>query len=150
MIEAFKDLNVDVACLGNHELDFGLERAEKLIKATETPWLISNLLDTGGNPVVGLKKSHILETQGFKIGLMGFADKSWLDILNVRVPMSELRYENHLDVLKTLSIELNEQGCDLLVALNHMHYEEDEIMARSVKPGALDLILGGHDHLFLG
>ena len=106
MIEAFKDLNVDVACLGNHELDFGLERAEKLIKATETPWLISNLLDTKGNPVVGLKKSHIVETQGFKIGLMGFADKSWLDILNVRVPMSELRYENHLDVLKTLSIEM--------------------------------------------
>lgn len=31
-----------------------------------------------------------------------------------------------------------------------MHYEEDEIMARKAKPGSLDLILGGHDHLFLG
>lgn len=102
MIEAFKSLHVDVACLGNHELDFGLARAERLIEATETPWLISNLLDPSGKPIVGLNQTHMLETQGFKIGLMGFADRGWLELLNVRVPTSELQYKPYLDVLDKL------------------------------------------------
>lgn len=150
MVEAFKSLHVNVACLGNHDLDFGLEKAEKLIRATETPWLISNIQNQEGEPIAGLKKMHALETQGFKLGLMGFADKGWLELLSIRVPVSELNYKPYLDVLPKLSRELKNDGCDLLIALNHMHYEEDEIMATNASLGELDLLLGGHDHLFLG
>ena len=38
-----------------------------------------------------------------------------------------------------------------MIALNHMHYMEDLLMAQKFRAAEeLDLILGGHDHLFLG
>ena len=44
MIEVFRRLNVKVSCLGNHEMDFGLERMEELIEKTRpTTWLMSNI-----------------------------------------------------------------------------------------------------------
>jgi len=45
MIAPFNRLNVDISCLGNHELDRGIEYAAKLIGQTNCPWILSNLLE---------------------------------------------------------------------------------------------------------
>jgi len=44
MIPLLKRAKVDVACVGNHELDFGLERFEHLSKMSGIPWLLSNIV----------------------------------------------------------------------------------------------------------
>ena len=55
-------MNVDVSCLGNHELDHGYEQAKKLIGQTKCPWLMSNLLDKAtGKPIMDLEPFHIFE-----------------------------------------------------------------------------------------
>ena len=44
MVEVFNQLNVKVSCLGNHDLDFGVERMIELTGKTKPcKWLISNL-----------------------------------------------------------------------------------------------------------
>ena len=44
MVKVFNSLNIKVSCLGNHDTDFGLERAKELIEMTKpTQWLMSNL-----------------------------------------------------------------------------------------------------------
>lgn len=96
MVEAFKKLNVDVACLGNHELDFGIERAKDLIERTEVPWIISNMKDLEGNPIAGCEEYKIVDRDGFKMGIMGFAERAWLDIVNVRVDTNKIEYKNYL------------------------------------------------------
>jgi len=44
MIWPFNQMNVDIACLGNHEMEMGLEKARELIDQTNCPWIITNLL----------------------------------------------------------------------------------------------------------
>jgi len=45
MIMPFERLNVDVSCLGNHELDHGLKTAKELLAKTSCPWLMTNLVN---------------------------------------------------------------------------------------------------------
>ena len=55
MVVPFNLMNPDVSCLGNHELDDGLETAKNLIDKTNCPWLMTNLIDKQtGNPILGL------------------------------------------------------------------------------------------------
>lgn len=35
---------VAAACVGNHDLDFGLEKFEELVKKCKFPWLMANVL----------------------------------------------------------------------------------------------------------
>lgn len=44
MIKPFETMNVDVNCLGNHELDFGYDKAIELMNKTTSPWLMTNLI----------------------------------------------------------------------------------------------------------
>ena len=45
MIMPFNRMNVDISCLGNHELDNGCENAKQLIAETNCPWIMSNFLE---------------------------------------------------------------------------------------------------------
>ena len=83
MFLPFNSLNVDIATVGNHELDLGLAAAKKLIAETNCPWVIANLLSkAGGNkPICDLPPYFIKEYQGFKIGFIGFAGEDWLGCL---------------------------------------------------------------------
>lgn len=76
MVYPFEQFNVDISCLGNHELDMGIEHAVNLIGQTSCPWIMSNLFekDKGMKPIAGLSPHHVLEHQGFKIGFLGFAE----------------------------------------------------------------------------
>jgi 5'-nucleotidase len=38
------------------------------------------------------------------------------------------------------------QGCDIIVALTHMRFPNDIRLAENTK--GIDLILGGHDHVY--
>jgi len=55
MVVPFNLMHPDVSCLGNHELDDGLETAKNLIDKTNCPWLMTNLIDKQtGKPILGL------------------------------------------------------------------------------------------------
>ena len=45
MVDILNMLNVDVACLGNHELDWGINHCKMLMSKTKCPWLMANLLE---------------------------------------------------------------------------------------------------------
>ena len=80
MIKPFNRMNVDISCVGNHDLDLGFAHAEKLMNKTNCPWILTNLLDLDNDskPVANALPRKILEHQGFKIGFVGFAEKEWL------------------------------------------------------------------------
>jgi 5'-nucleotidase len=75
-IPAINDFGIDVACMGNHDLDFGVPNLITLVRQTNFPWLLSNVLDSeSGNPVANGKKFHILEKNGLKLGIIGLVEK---------------------------------------------------------------------------
>jgi len=75
-IPAINNFGVDVACLGNHDFDFGLPNLKALVRDSNFPWLLSNVLDSeSGNPVADAKIFHILEKNGLKLGIIGLVEK---------------------------------------------------------------------------
>ena len=63
MIKPFNMMNVNISCLGNHELELGLKNGKKLIEQTNCPWIMTNLFEisTGMKPIIGLPQYHILK-----------------------------------------------------------------------------------------
>ena len=62
MLYPFNRMNVDVSCLGNHELDAGMAKGRELIDKTSCPWILTNLLeiDKQMRPLLGLQPFHVV------------------------------------------------------------------------------------------
>ena len=45
MVDPLNALKLDAACIGNHDLDFGIDHCAKLTKMCNFPWLMANILD---------------------------------------------------------------------------------------------------------
>ncbi|CAG8475686.1 8702_t:CDS:2 [Ambispora gerdemannii] len=143
MIPPLNELTIDVACFGNHDFDFGLPNLARLIKKTNFPWLLSNVVDeeTGESPVNGGKKWHILEKSGLKIALLGLVEN---------LPPT-LKYLDFVEVGKKLAAKLRDPAgpyaVDLVIALSHSRLPNDIILAKKCQD-EIDLVLGGHDHFY--
>ncbi|CAG8444830.1 8501_t:CDS:2 [Ambispora leptoticha] len=151
MIPAINEFKIDVACFGNHDFDFGLPNLSSLIKKTNFPWLLSNVVDekTGESPVNGGKKWHILEKNRLKIAFLGLVEKEWLETIPSLPPT--LKYLDFVEVGKELAAKLRDPAgpyaVDLVIALSHSRLPNDIILAKKCQD-EIDLVLGGHDHFY--
>ena len=151
MVVPFNSLNVDISCVGNHEVDMGIEHAKSLIAKTNCPWILSNIIQKdSGKQFCDVEPFHIIERDGFKIGFLGFAEAEWFDQFKPEIDISELEYIDFNDSLKKYSQILKEEhGCDLVMALNHVRVPDDKKMAAANRsPDVVDIIFGGHDHTY--
>lgn len=141
MIKAFNQLGLDVAVVGNHELDFGLENFYERQKESDFKWLATNLkLKENKQQLPGVESSALFEVNGFKVGVIGVIG-NYLPGVSVR---EQLLYDDFVTAAKEQVKKLKDQGAEYIVALTHMYLEEDKKLAEQVE--GIDLILGGHDH----
>lgn len=137
-------VGVDVACVGNHDLDGGVKVMRQRISETNFPWLLSNIKMPGGAPVGGcVDEVWIGDRAGLKIGMMGLAGGDWSQCLEGGVSM--VQWEDYVLCGTRLAKQLRKEGCDFVIALTHMRQPDDDRLAREVD--GIDLILGGHDHV---
>ncbi|EFR01299.1 2,3-cyclic-nucleotide 2-phosphodiesterase [Nannizzia gypsea CBS 118893] len=147
-------MNIDLACYGNHDFDFGEARLIELSRITKFPWMLTNVLRRGqpsihrrDDKLLALANEYVVrEIDGLRIGFFGLAGTDWpsncqhLPSCNICDPTS---------VAQTTARYLRESvKCDLVIALTHMRLAEDVIVSQNTKDGSgrVDLILGGHDH----
>ena len=80
-------MKVDAACIGNHELDFGIEDMMKVLGPTSKPngtcqWVMSNLRQKGKNTGVGgLPRTAVFEKGPLRIGILGIVEEEWYSAL---------------------------------------------------------------------
>ena len=141
MIELLNALGTDVAVPGNHEFDFGPEITAERIADSNFPWLGTNILDKDGLQAVGTIASHMISVGGYEIGFMGLLAPE-TDTLSS--PGSAINFAPPVDAAKAAVKELQAAGADVIVALTHLGFADDRVLAREV--GGINLILGGHDH----
>ncbi|KAI4125051.1 MAG: hypothetical protein LQ338_004491 [Usnochroma carphineum] len=139
-----------VACVGNHDLDFGVPQFRHLRTQCTFPWLLANVLDPELGEDVALgncEKTMLLEaSNGIKVGLIGLAEREWLDTINALPP--NLIYKSASETAKALIPGLRAQGADIIIALTHAREPSDIKLAEKTPPGLIDIILGGHDHFY--
>ena len=145
MVPVLNAIGVNVAVVGNHDLDFGVEALAQHMGNCTFPWLLANVVDkASGKPLAGAAPTHVLEKGGVKVGFVGLAEREWIATLAL-VPEDSVEYTDFVVAGRRLASELRrEQGCHVVVALTHMRVPNDERLAAEAPE--FDVVLGGHDH----
>lgn len=136
---------VDVAVLGNHELDRGLEVMKMRMSECNFPWLMSNIIDSKTNSIIGdVPMTHVIERAGIRVGFIGLGSQEWINTLSFPDRRRLICKDYVLQATKlALQLRKNEH-CKLVVALTHMGMSDDLRLAEEAV--GIDLVLGGHDH----
>jgi 5'-nucleotidase len=127
MVPILNKIGTDVACLGNHDLDFGVEQLKYLAEQCNFPWLVANVDDPAlgeGISIGGLPKTVMLKSSnGLKVGVIGLVEREWLDTINALPP--NLKYTNSSDAARALVPTLRDAGADIIVAVSHQREPND-------------------------
>lgn len=68
MIDILNLCNINAACVGNHDFDFGIETLSNLLKISKFPWLLSNISDAStGKRFAGTLSSIIIDHCGLRV-----------------------------------------------------------------------------------
>ncbi len=143
MIAAFNAMGLDVATLGNHEFDFGVDMLLTRMLQAKWQWVIANVIDRKTNAIIGNAPPYIVRTiNGLKVGIIG------LCLLDEGMNNPELKTRlSLLDPLDTAARyvpEMKQQGADVIIALTHLRIWADQALAERVPE--IDVIVGGHEH----
>ncbi|WP_211828908.1 bifunctional 2',3'-cyclic-nucleotide 2'-phosphodiesterase/3'-nucleotidase [Kistimonas asteriae] len=158
--KAMNRLGYDVANLGNHDFNYGLDYLRKALQGAEFPSISANVLDasTGDHAFAPylIKPYRFADTAGnqqsLKVGFIGF------------LPPQIMRWDReHLegvvtahDIVETatrLVPKMRAEGADIVIALSHSGFnsEPHEPMAEQAANGlsqvqGLDAMVMGHAH----
>ncbi|KAJ4289351.1 hypothetical protein N0V88_007102 [Collariella sp. IMI 366227] len=150
MVPFLNAIGTQCACVGNHDLDFGVMQYRYLTSKCNFPWLLANVLDPAlgeGVPLGNAQKTHMITaSNGIKIGFLGLGEREWLDTINSLPP--NIIYRSASEVARELVPQLRAEGADIIIALTHMREPNDNKLATQLGGENIDIILGGHDHFY--
>lgn len=112
--------------------------------------MLANVLDPALGedvPLGNAKKTVILtSSNGIKVGVIGLAEREWLDTINSLPP--DIIYKSASATAKELIPDLKKQGAEIIVCVAHQREPNDNKLAENCGSEYIDLILGGHDHYY--
>jgi 5'-nucleotidase/UDP-sugar diphosphatase len=140
-------IGYDAMCLGNHEFDHGPETIGRFARAAPFPLIAANL-DAGAEPALaGLVQPWAMlpgTMQGGGIAVIGAVTA---DTVRISSPGPRLRFGNEASALAAAAAEARAAGARAVIALTHIGFARDQVIAASV-PG-LAAVVGGHSHTLL-
>lgn len=143
MIAALNATGLDVATLGNHEFDFGVDTLLTRMAQARWQWVIANLLDKRTGRIIGDASPYVIRTIGsLKVGIIGLC----LVTDSMAVPTVVERVQT-LDPIETAARylpQMKREGADVIVALTHLAFATDRALAERFPE--IDVIVGGHEH----
>lgn len=147
-------LQYDVATIGNHDFDNGIEGLHKQLPHAKFDFVSANYDFTNTVLNTHVKPYKIIIKDGIKIGIFGLGIE--LEGLVNRKHYKETKYLDPIEITQDITRELKqEQQCDLIICLSHLGYYyrrnpetiSDINLAKATQD--IDLIIGGHTHTFL-
>lgn len=147
-------LNYDVATIGNHDFDNGIEGLYAQLPHAKFDFISANYDFQNTVMNTHVKPYKVFYKEGIKIGVFGLG----VELKGLVNPdaFKETRYLNPVEIAQDMSRILKlEEKCDLIICLSHLGYRYDEKpqkisdvkLARATEN--IDLIIGGHTHTFL-
>jgi 5'-nucleotidase len=94
----------------------GLEVMSKLIKKSNFPWLLSNVLDEDTQePLLDLDQKVVVTLSGVRVGIFSVAEKDWVKSLSA-VNFDDVIYEPYVEFSRKIVKELKQQDkCDIVI-----------------------------------
>ncbi|PLR38725.1 bifunctional UDP-sugar hydrolase/5'-nucleotidase [Chimaeribacter californicus] len=148
-----KMIGYDAMAIGNHEFDNPLSVLRQQQKWAGFPLLSANIYQKSTNTRL-FQPYAIFQPQGLKIAVIGLTTDDTAKIGNPE-NFTDIVFHKPADEAKVVVEELRKtEKPDVIIAATHMgHYDDgnhgsnapgDVEMARSLPPGYLDMIVGGH------
>ncbi|WP_298933743.1 bifunctional 2',3'-cyclic-nucleotide 2'-phosphodiesterase/3'-nucleotidase [uncultured Ruegeria sp.] len=166
IITAFNTIGYDAATLGNHEFNYGLSFLEKSLAGAEFPVVLANVAkEKGGTPREDktlVKPYAILDREielgdgskhPIKIGVIGFTPPQIMNWDRKHLE-GNVEARDIVETAKAYVPEMQEQGCDLIIALSHSGIgdadhadgmENASVVLAGVE--GIDALVTGHNHL---
>jgi 5'-nucleotidase / UDP-sugar diphosphatase len=165
MMKLLNSMNYDAWCMGNHELDWGLDALVNAVKTSNVPVLGSNCklgdawlskLPDANHPLAKVKPYVIKEVAGFRIGIIGTVTPGLPYWLAPRL----LKDFSALDPVKSIDFamkRLRAEKVDAIVLCSHMglkgpaNASRGDDFANRIRQIAqenvgIDVIIAGHTH----
>ena len=139
-------LGYQAMAVGNHEFDLGPGPLGHFATYANFPLLSANL-DVSKEPTLAgkIRPYTILEIGGEKIGLFGLTTEDVTVISNIG---PNVKVKEAFAAAKAAVAALQSQGVNKIIALSHLGYDLDNLLATTVS--GIDVIVGGHSHTLLG
>lgn len=145
-------MKYDVATIGNHDFDNGIEGLKKMLPHANFPFVNCNYDFTNTILNGEILPHKIFIKENLKIGVFGVGVE--LAGLVGKDLYKETIYNNPIELANDKAKFLKDtERCDLVVCLSHLGYSyksdkvSDLILAKQTSN--IDLIIGGHTHTFL-
>ena len=147
-------LKYDVATIGNHDFDNGINGLYKQLPHAKFDFISANYDFSNTVMDTHVKPYKTFVRDGIKIGVFGLGIE--LDGLVNKEAYKETNYLDPIEIAQDMSrILKTEEACDLIICLSHLGYEyenspskiSDIKLAKATQD--IDLIIGGHTHTFL-
>jgi 5'-nucleotidase len=142
MIATLNAAGLDVATLGNHEFDFGMDVLLQRMSEAKFQWVVSNVIDRQTGKPVGGAPPYLIRTFGpLKIGILGLC----LTTEGIGEEMRQrLEIVGPLQAAAKYLPAIQAEKVNVIVALTHLTFSEDRALATRFPQ--IDLIVGGHEH----
>ena len=145
-------LGYDAVALGNHEFDWGVAEAGRLVSLFDAPVLAANLLRAPGAPAAfaRVRPWTVKTVDGVRVGIVGLTNPNLNQWFRDMAPAG-LRAGDSRSALERCLPDLRRENPQVLVLLAHQSLQAkdddaNEINAIGTRFGEFDLILGGHVH----
>ena len=121
--EALANIGFDAVEPGNHNFAWGQDTLQKMLTYTKAPVLNANITHSADGSTFG-QPYMIREVNGVKIGMIG------VDVQNMHRYVSDdklegLEFGNPSDAVRENLPKLKEAGCDVLMVVSHIGFDED-------------------------
>lgn len=148
---AMSEMRYDVATIGNHDFDNGVEGLVAMLPHADFQFVSANYDVSASGLVHHVRPWTVRELGGIRVGIFGLGIA--FEGLVLEQLHQGVRYTDPFAAARRAVAELREQGCSLIVCLSHLGYRyrgdqpSDTRLAQEVE--GVDLILGGHTHTFM-
>ena len=149
--DAARTLAYDAAVLGNHDFDWGADRAAELYVEAGIPLLAGNALTHERETAFPVRPYLIRDVGGIRVAVVGLTTP-WIPMWIPKKNLCGLSFESSITTLRRIMPEVRASEPDVLVLLAHQGFRKhgddaaNELNAVASAFPDFDVIIGGHTH----
>jgi len=145
VLETMSDLGYQAMTMGNREFHVWHAALETKINRARIPVLCANIRPNKEGVTLPVQPNVTLSVGGLSVSVFGLTVPMVTERMAAKA-VSSFVFDDPIEVARKQIAHLR-YGADVLIALTHIGYREDNRLAESVS--GIDLLIGGHTHYIL-
>ena len=144
VIDVMNAMGFDVACIGNHEFDYGVEWINNRKAQANFPILSCNIFDVNTTNLANFAVPWVIQNHsGVNVGIVGLTTTSTSTSSHPKIT-SKYDFSDPETELRKHTPDIWAAGADLIVVLAHMSPDSLTSLATDTSDLGISVFLGGH------